>query len=56
MTTEERIKNAIAVILSRRYGVKFRRIEMQKIKAVFPNCSMDYLFAQDGIIDDSEHE
>lgn len=24
MTTEERIKNAIAVILSRRYGVKIR--------------------------------
>ena len=26
MITEERIKNAIAVILSRRYGVKFRAI------------------------------
>ena len=24
MTTEERIKNAIAVILSRRYGIKIR--------------------------------
>lgn len=26
---------------------EFKRIEMQKIRNVFPNCSIDYLFATD---------
>jgi len=31
MTTEERIKNAIAVILSRRYGVKIRGLSSEDL-------------------------
>ncbi len=31
MTTEERIKNAIAVILSRRYGIKIRRLSAEDL-------------------------
>lgn len=31
MTTEERIKNAIAVILSRRYGVKIRGLSAEDL-------------------------
>lgn len=31
MTTEERIKNAIAVILSRRYGIKIRGLSAEDV-------------------------
>ena len=31
MTTEERIKNAIAVILSRRYGVRVRGLSAEDL-------------------------
>lgn len=31
MTTEERIKNAIAVILSRRYGIKVRGLSAEDV-------------------------
>ena len=27
---------------------EFRLVEMQKIKEVFPDCTMDYLFESDG--------
>ena len=40
--------------LKMRGVTEFTRIEMQKIKAVFPACSMDYLFTSDGIVDDGE--
>lgn len=40
--------------LKMRGVTEFTRIEMQKIKAVFPECSMDYLFTSDGIVGDSE--
>ena len=36
--------------LKMRGVTEFTRIEMQKIKAVFPAYSMDYLFASDGIV------
>ena len=42
--------------LKMRGETEFRRIEMQKIKAVFPACSMDYLFASDGIVGDCDSE
>lgn len=28
-------------------ATEFKRIEMQKIRSEFPNCSIDYLFATD---------
>lgn len=40
--------------LKMRGVTEFTRIEMQKIKAVFPACSMDYLFTSDGIVGDGE--
>lgn len=40
--------------LKMRGVTEFTRIEMQKIKAVFPACSMDYLFTSDGIVDNGE--
>lgn len=42
--------------LKMRGVTEFTRIEMQKIKAVFPAYSMDYLFASDGVIGDCEHK
>lgn len=42
--------------LKMRGVTEFTRIEMQKIKAVFPAYSMDYLFASDGIVGDSEQK
>ena len=40
--------------LKMRGVTEFTRIEMQKIKAVFPACSMDYLFTSDGTVDNGE--
>lgn len=42
-----------ALKLKMRGKTEFRLAEMQKIKEIFPTCSMDYLFESDGIIDDS---
>lgn len=42
--------------LKMRGKTEFLRIEMQKIKAVFPACSMDYLFTSDGVITDTDAE
>lgn len=39
--------------LKMRGVTEFTRAEMQKIKAVFAEYSMDYLFASDGLIDDT---
>lgn len=33
-----------------RGATEFRLVEMQKIKDVFPACSIDYLFESDGLI------
>ena len=35
---------------------EFRLVEMQKIKGVFPACSMDYLFESDGLIGEEDQE
>ena len=35
-------------------ATEFRLVEMQKIKEVFPACSMDYLFESDGLIGEEE--
>ena len=37
-----------------RGATEFRLVEMQKIKEVFPACSMDYLFESDGLIGEEE--
>lgn len=42
-----------ALKLKVRGKTEFRLAEMQKIKEIFPTCTMDYLFESDGIIDDS---
>ena len=42
--------------LKMRGKTEFNRIEMQKIKAVFSACTMDYLFASDGIIGSEEND
>lgn len=42
-----------ALKLKMRGKTEFRLAEMQKIKEVFPTCSMDYLFESDGLVDET---
>ena len=42
-----------ALKLKVRGKTEFRLAEMQKIKEVFPTCTMDYLFESDRIVDET---
>ena len=42
--------------LKMRGKTEFKRVEMLAIKSVFPEFTLDYLFVQDGIVDETDTE